>query len=209
MAELLPYAKRETRVRPGPPPTPYHMFDQINFHKPLNKQQSETHYSQEGHFRQVEMKASVRAIDGRLDEVERNRMNMFNEANVVRERTIKQPTSPNRPTRHGMTPYSYSTLWINHPPENTSLSPLKSEAYLTSFLATPNSVMDKSNRAKSSMSKYESIRFNDEKFHSFIEDVDKTIQARHQRNMDDIRLQRGKYQEALEARQRLEKIHYF
>ena len=209
MADLLPFAKREPRVRPSTQASPHRTFDQVMFHTPLNQQEITSRTSKEGFVKQVEMKMNVRNIDGRFDQVKRNRMNMFNEANVVRDRTIKPPPPLERATRHGMTPYHYDTKWINHPPENTSLSPLKNEAYLTSFLEAPNSVYDKNKRAQTSHAKLTSIRNNENKFMSYVESIDNTIKNKDQQNINDIRRQRGRYQSMLEERQKLERIRYF
>lgn len=205
MTSELPFAKKESQVRPCVTPTSCKMFGQIVFHSPLNKQNIGGRDFQEGNLRQVQMKASVRAIDGRVGKVERNRLNMFRDANISPSFTA--PPVLETATRHGKTPYTYNTSWIDHPPENTSLHPNKSEKYFTSFLSTPNANADSERRARSTLSKYEAIRYNQEHFRQYVNQIDDTIAATQNKNIEDIRAQRKNHLEALEARNRIEKIN--
>ena len=182
------------------------MAGQMISHSSLNKQIMPNRDIPNGSIRQVRMKTFVRTIDSRTNRLERNRLNMLNQLNSSQSASIKTPPPIDHATKHGKTPYTYNTAWIDHPPENTSLHPIKSELYFTSYLSTKNVSDDNERRSKSALSKYEAIRRNEEHFHQYVNQIDEKIASIHNRNMEDIRAQRKMHLEALEARNRIESI---
>jgi hypothetical protein len=206
----LPFAKRPARMRPVPAPSPHTTFGQVIFHSPLNQQMQPDRQHQEGNLRQVEMKADPDYVDGRLDQVDRNRLNMFSEYGAA----IDDPTDTINPpitrgTRHAYTPYSYSTYWISHAPADSSLAPLKSEAYLTSFLATPFTEMDHRRRASHIQSKYDALRANDDAFRARVKGLNIAAHVGHERTVQNLRDQEAAYVKALEVRNRIENPYRF
>jgi hypothetical protein len=182
----------------------------VIFHTPLNGQMLADRDYQEGNLRQVEMKANPDYIDGRLDQGVRNRMNLFTrEGAAIADltRTINPPLV--RATHHGFTPYSYSTYWITHPPEDSALAPLKSEAYQTSFLAAPYTELDRQQRANHIQSKYDSLRTNAAGFRARVDSLSAGSKESHEKTLQNLRDQEAAYLKALEARHRIEKIYCF
>lgn len=199
-------SKNESRNRSYSTSSSCKTFGQIVFHSPLNRQNITNREYQEGNVQQVRMKTFVRAIDSRVDKVERNRQNFFSQQQSNNTFQTKTPPLLNSATRHGKTPYDYCTSWIDHPDENTSLSPAKSELYFTSFLQAPNTTADFDRRSKSSLSRYEAIRLNQAHFKDYVDQIDEKIASTHNKNMEDIRAQRKLHLEALEIRNKIEKI---
>jgi hypothetical protein len=112
---------------------------------------------------------------------------------------------PERGTRHGHTPYTYSTRWITHAPEGSALAPGKDEIWQTSFLVTPTAATDYRRNAKHDRSKLDSLRYNEHKFLALVDSQDAESVRVHETNMKDIRAQRAAHLKALDARQRIEK----
>lgn len=205
MSSDMPFAQKESKVRTTTPSS-CKMYGQIVFHSPLNRQNIPNREYQEGCVRQVHMKTFARTIDSRLNGVDRNRLKMLNQSNATQTFSIKTPQQVEPATRHGKTPYTYNTAWIDHPPENTSLHPNKSESYITSFLSNSNATADLERRSKSALSKYEVIRNNEAHFQEYVNQIDEKIASVHNKNMEDIRAQRKMHLQALEARNRIEKV---
>jgi hypothetical protein len=165
---------------------------------------------EEGRLRQVEMKTDPECVDGRLDQVTRNRLNMFEAEGAP----IPDPTqTANRPliraTRHAFTPYSYSTHWITHPPADSSLAPLPSEAYQTSFLATPFTAIDHEQSASHIRSKYDALRANGAAFRAKVKALNIGAQIGRERMLQNLRDQEAAYVDALKVRERIENPYRF
>lgn len=208
--DSLPFAKRPARTRPMPPASPHQTFDQVIYHTPINKQSISDRNYQEGSLRQVEMKTPVRTIDGRSSQAARNRENMFSVEGIpCVELTRTKSPALNRSTRHGFTPYNYSTYWMTHPTTGTSLSPVKNETYKTSFLSTDIAIQDKEARAKIRQSRCDSRKFNEDRQMEYNNSCDQDIKKRYDRNILDVRMQREAYKQALDDRHKIEKIRFF
>jgi hypothetical protein len=206
----LPFAKRPVRMRPVPAPKPRTTFGQLIFHTPLNQQMQPDRQHEEGNLRPVEMKAEPAYVDGRLDQVDRNRLNMFSKyGDPIDDPTKAINPTLTRGTRHAYTPYSHSTYWISHAPSESSLAPLKSEAYLTSFLATPFTELDHRRRASHFQSKYDALRANDEAFRSRVKALNVAAHVGHNRTLQNLRDQGAAYLKALEVRNRIENPYRF
>jgi hypothetical protein len=165
---------------------------------------------QEGDLRQIEMKAWTRYVDGRLDQAVRNRMNMFEElGSPIPNATRTAPPPAERPTRHCHTPYAYSTRWITHAPENSSLAPEPGTEYGTSYLTAPNSERDHVRRSKHTESKYAALRWNERNFHHIVRKADATIRKIDEKNLRDIRAQRIAHAASLEERHKREHYYFF
>jgi hypothetical protein len=151
------------------------------------------------------MKAEPRYVDGRLDQVDRNRMNMFAEqGEPLPHLTRTTAPLPYRATKHGMTPYSYSTYWISHPPEESSLVPSRSDTWRTSFLATPFTALDHQRRAAHIQSRYSALRYHDTYLRSRAQQMDEAVRIGHERTLQNLRDQEKVYHDALETRRRIE-----
>lgn len=208
--DALPFARRQARTRAMPEPAPHHTFGQVMFHCPINKQMIPDRSYQQGTVHQMEMKAPIKTVDGRLDQLERNRMNMFStfgEPTVELTQTQSPPLT--RSTRHGMTPYSYSTYWLTHPPSDTSLSPQKCDYYQTSFLSTDVADRDKQARTALHERRLETKRYSASRIGREVEQWEEAVRRKDETNIRDIRAQRAAYQAALLERQKTEKIRYF
>jgi hypothetical protein len=165
---------------------------------------------QEGDLRQIEMKAWTRYVDGRLDQVVRNRMNMFEELGLpIPHLARTNPPPIERPTRHCHTPYAYSTRWITHPPEDSALAPEPENEYATSYLTTPNADRDHIRREKHTESKYAALRWNERQFHHTVRKADATIKKIDEKNLRDIRAQRKGHAASLEERHKREHYYFF
>jgi hypothetical protein len=200
----LPFAKRPPRIRSCPAPSPHKPFDPVIFHSPVNKQVLVDRGYQQGNLRQVVMKAESRYVDGRVDQVDRNRMNMFDqEGEPLPQLTQTTAPLPYRATKHGMTPYSYSTYWLSHPPEGSSLAPSRSETWKTSFLAAPFTTLDHQLRAAHVQSRYSALRYHDTFLRTKAEQMDEAARIGHERALQNLRDQEKVYNDALQARRRI------
>jgi hypothetical protein len=206
----LPFADRPPHLRPVPPPKPRTTFGQLIFHTPLNHQTLIDREYEEGNLRQVEMKAEPDYIDGRLDQVVRNRMNMFSkEGREIPDttHTINPPLI--RPTHYAYTPYTQNTYWISHAPADSSIAPEKSEEFQTSFLATPFTSLDHERRSQHIQSKYDALRANDAAFKERVKAMNIASEVGHERTLQNLRDQDAAYQRALEIRNRIENPYRF
>jgi hypothetical protein len=155
------------------------------------------------------MKAYPRYVDGRLDQVARNRMNMFADLGFpIPDSTVTVAPPPERPTKHGRTPYTYSTAWISHPDAGSGLEsdemtmrPQTQTGWVDKMVATGHE--DKSRHINSV---YNAIRYHETKYDDLVTKTDSEIKAARELNWSDIRAQRAAHLKALEIRQRLEKI---
>ena len=208
--DSLPFARRQARTRSIPEPAPRETFGQIRFHCPINKQTVPDRTYKQGTIHQTEMKAPIKAVDGRLDQLERNRMNMFSTFGTPTVELTRTQSPPlTRSTRHGMTPYSYSTYWLTHPPKDTSLSPNKCDYYQTSFLSTDVADRDKQARTSLQERRLETKRFSANRIGQEVQQWEEAARRKDETNIRDIRAQREAYHQALLERQKTEKVRYF
>jgi hypothetical protein len=113
-----------------------------------------------------------------------------------------------RATKHGYTPYTYSTRWINHPDSDTNLAARPDAMIPISQTNWADEMISEEHRQTGNHmeSIYDALRHNDRKFHDYVGRVDAAIKTGRELNWKDIRAQREAHWKALEARQRLEKI---
>lgn len=213
----LPFGRRTREVRDCGPPKPRSVFDDVIFHTPLNQQCLTSRSIQTGSYRQRDIKSPVRRIDGRHDQVERNRENLLfsspaNEATFAplsARSAFSPPTARRLTTRHDYTPYSYDTEWISHPSADTSMAAPPSETFKTSFLATPVSDLDKSNKKLSTEQKYNYLRTNDQHFHDYVATIDGKLKSQDMNTIRSHRNQESDYFKSLDLRQQHEHIYIF
>lgn len=212
----IPFSHQTRPVRDCGPPKPRGVFDDIILHTPLNKQTVTSRSIQTGTFRQRDIKSPVRRIDARLDQVERNRENLLfaSPSNTPyscqsARTTFSPPTARRLTTRHDYTPYNYSTEWISHPSEDTSMAAPPSETFKTSYLATPVSDLDKSNKIKSNEQKYNYLRGNQEHYLDFISTIDNKLKTQDANTIRSHRNQESDYFKSLDERQQHEHIYIF
>jgi hypothetical protein len=137
-------------------------------------------------------------------------MNMFAENGfAITDHTTARRPALERPTKHCNTPYDYSTRWITHPGPESPIAPEPEELYKTSYLAAPNVGRDSRRFAKHAESKYDAIRWNEQRFKETVARMDRKIVDVHEKNMRDIRAQRVGHLAALEARHKLEHYYFF
>ena len=194
------------RAHPSPRKGPPHPSPQMICHIPLNRQMTSDRQYRDGDPRPPEMKASARFVDGRLDPVVRNRMNMFSElGSPIRDSMRRKPPPVERPTRHTHAPHGYSTRWITQPPEDSPLAPEPGTQYATSYLAAPNSDQDLVRRNKHRESLEAAQRWNALRFDQTVRDADETIRRTDEKNLRDLRAQRKGWAAALERRNQRER----
>lgn len=177
---------------------------------PLNKQQMATRRFQTGLEREPGLKTNhARFIDSRHNNVYRHRTNIFRDPFQETQFSMMLPQSPQINTRHGMTPYTYSTTWISHPDPDTSLAPKPVDMWTRSLFDT--SVKDEEFARKNAHlnSVIDSKRFSGAKHNEYVEECDRTIKLRDRGNLEGIRRQRKQYADAVEERIRHEGIRFF
>ena len=208
MTEELPFNKRDPVVHPCGPPTDTGVFGPVDFHSPLNQAVYHPREVQTGNYRPLAMKVNVRAIDSRKSQIERNRENLFYDSiNPVRI-VPSLPKSPVCYDRHSYTPH-FDTYWISHPPENTSLAPHKTETFFSMSMQAPHTTLDHETKNRIKNSKYAEIRANQKHFNDICESLENAAVARDKASVLGIQAERTQYQNALEARHRIEKIPFF
>ncbi|OHS96009.1 hypothetical protein TRFO_10180 [Tritrichomonas foetus] len=208
----LPFTRPARPIRDCGPPTARAPLGDLIFHTPLNTQVSTSRSIQTGTFRGPEVKSNMRRVDARLDQVERNRENLFFDSSLKdlpqtsqsARRSFSPPTAKRLTTRHDHTPYDYSTRWISHPDDNTSLYGAPSETFRTSYMATPCSDSDKINREKSINQKYAALRRNQEHFLGMVNSIDQKKKSINEMNTRNIRRQRADFLSTLSIRQEKE-----
>ena len=212
----IPFSRQPRTPRDCGPPKPRGVLDEIILHTPLNQQMITSRSIQTGSYRQRDIKSPVRRIDGRLDQVERNRENLFfaSAANAPytaqsARTTFSPPTTRRLTTRHDHTPYDYSTEWISHPNEDTSLAAPPSETFRTSYLATPVSDLDKSNKILSNEQKYNYLRTSQGHFLDLVSTIDSKKKNQDINTIRSHRNQESDYFKSLDLRQQHEHIYIF
>lgn len=212
----LPFSRRVREVRDCGPPKPRSVFDDVIFHTPLNQQTITSRSIQTGTYRARDIKSPVRRIDGRLDQVERNRENLLfsSPANVPyapqsARTTFSPPTTRRLTTRHDYTPYDYDTEWISHPSSDTSMAAPPSETFKTSFLATPVSDLDKSNKKLSNEQKFNYLRTSQQHFLDYVDTIDGKKKNQDLNTIKSHRNQESDYFKSLDLRQQHEHIYIF
>jgi hypothetical protein len=103
-----------------------------------------------------------------------------------------------------MTPYSYSTYWISHPPQDSSLVPGRSDTWTTSFLATPFTAIDHQRNTVHLHSRYSALRYHDTSLRARAERMDEAVRIGHEWTLQNLRDQEKVYNDALETRRRIE-----
>ena len=211
--EDLPFAKREPRFKPQQ--SSWIMrngaFDPaITESTPQNHQMIQTREIILGNYRHPGIKnPGARVIDSRHDQFARNRQNIFFDSTFPDNPPTRLPRTAPGATRHGMTPYSYNTTWINHPDENTSLYPDKSEMYTTSFLTTDIATADKLNRTKKLEGRLDEKRQRTRHFEEYVAQCEQENLKRRTDTQARIRKNREDHLAALELRHQREKIRFF
>lgn len=212
--EDLPYSIRRRPTRDCGPPTSHGAFGDIKCHTPLNRQVTSPRPIQTGTFRSRDIKSQPRIIDSRMDQIDRNRENLLFNSTFDRVRTSYQssrstfspPTTKRLTSRHDFTPFDYSTEWISHPSQNTSLFQNAKETFQTSYLATPNSDIDKQNMKISREQKYNYLRSNIDHHQAYLNEINTKQKSIDEMNKRNIRMQRNDYIEALNLRHKYEII---
>jgi hypothetical protein len=166
---------------------------------------------QEGTLKPAEMKANTRYVDGRLDQVTRNRRNMFSDLGKPIPDTTRVVAPPfERPTKHGRTPYTYDTAWITHPDSDSLLAAPPDAMMPVSQADWTSQMVSKGHKERSRHvdSVCNALRYNDGKFHERVEQIDLEIQTSRELNWKDIRAQRAAHSKALDVRRRIEKVEF-
>lgn len=208
----LPYAKREPRIRAQTAVTGMRgPFDPaIEQSVPQNQQMISTRRFQYGVNPSPRLKTNAQVyLDSRIDQLTRNRDNMFSDSTRPIVDLPRLPKTPTATTRHMHTPYSYNTTWIDHPDENTSLAPKKPEMFKTSFLNTPVADQDRIDRAKKTEMTYRWKNTREEQLQNYKDFCDMRINQRYTNTLERMRHDREDYNKALEIRRKREHIHYF
>lgn len=210
--EDLPFAKREPRFR--------HQQSQwitrgafdptIEESKPLNPQTITCREIQTGVNRKPGLKIQgARIIDGRVDQIVRNKQNLFFDSNFPNYSPSRLPKTAPGATRHGYTPYSYNTTWISNPDPNTSIAPNKEEMFKTSYLDDPVNRLDKQEKKAYEESKYGMIRQRNKHIEDYVNDCDNDIVRHRTDTQNRIRKNRADHLAALEIRHKREKVRFF
>lgn len=210
--EDLPFAKREPRFRPQPSQwITRGTFDPaIEESKPQNPQTVTTREVQGGIYRKPGLKIQgVRVVDGRVDQVIRNKQNIFFDSNYPKYTQTKLPKTAPGATRHKCTPYTYNTTWISNPDPNTSLAPEKDELFKTSFLDDPVKRYDKKMRYAQEETRFEEIRQRNKHFEDYVNECDIDYKRHRTDTQDRIRKNRADHLAALELRHKREKNKFF
>lgn len=204
----LPFAKREPREIKMPEPTPQGTFRTLGFSFNPNPQVGPQRRIQSGLLRPMTMKAEVKTIDSRLSQLDRNKINAFNENGSRLGPGIQMSTSVTYATRHGYLPVNYNTFWISKPEANSGHLPDPDELYQTSYLKTPVSDMDKQMRAAHTSSVMAEKTYHMDRLKKREEMDQMTTDTINEAKIKSSQLQRENYNKALENRQRLERIRY-
>ncbi|EAX97245.1 hypothetical protein TVAG_037520 [Trichomonas vaginalis G3] len=204
----LPFAKREPREIKMPEPTPEGTFRRLGYCTNPNPQVGPQRQTQSGLLRQMNFKSEAKRIDSRLSQLDRNKMNAFNQNGSRLGPGITMSTSQQFATRHGSLPVGYNTFWISKPEPDSGMLPDPEEMYQTSYLKTPISDMDKQTRAMHVSSVLAEKTFHMDRLKKREEQDQLATDTINESKMKSVQQQRDYYNKALENRQRLERLRY-
>lgn len=204
----LPFAKREPREIKMPEPTPQGTFRRLGYCINPNPQMGPPRKTQSGLLRPMTMKSEAKTIDSRLSQLDRNKLNAFNEHGSRLGHGIQMSSSATFATRHGSLPVGYNTFWISKPEPDSGHLPDPSELYQTSYMKTPISDMDKQMKAAHNSSVMAEKTFHMERIKKREEMDQMAVDTINEAKIKSSQQQRENYTKALENRQRLERLRY-
>ncbi|EAY01360.1 hypothetical protein TVAG_339880 [Trichomonas vaginalis G3] len=208
----LPFAKREPRIRAQTAVTGVRgPFDPaIEQSVPQNQQMISTRRFQYGIKRTPGLKCdSPRFLDSRVDQLARNRENIFFDSTHPKFDNPRLPQTPTATTRHMHTPYTYNTSWIDHPSDNPAMLPRKTDLLKSTFLDTSIANEDKNERRQKLETTLKWKNTREEQLENYKKSCDDMVNKRYTNSLERIRQEREDYGVALEARRKREHIHYF
>ena len=204
--EQLPLYHPKRPVRDCGPSTPSPPLHAPIFHSPLNSQVSVSRSIQNGTFRGPDIKSPVRIVDGRVDQVERNRGNIFYDSlpDASTRRSFSPPPGTRLTSRHEHTPYDYNTMWISQPDRNTSSYGAPNETFQTSYMKCPVSDQDKIRNSTIVSARYAALRHNQAHFLEYVDQCDQKKKSIVEMNTRNIRRQRADFMDTLNIRKEKE-----
>ena len=207
--DSLPFSRRNTRSRPIPPPESQPPLSSNTFSTPLNPQNLVQRQIHSGLIKHPQLKTNTKCVDARMSQIHRNRANLFSEYGSTHSIDFSLPSPVYGNTRHTSNPVDYDTTWISHPDSSTSLCAKPAETFQTSFLKSPVADVDSVERSSYEKVKLDLLREKINGFNHEVESTEKLNALKHEARLNGIRKERENYLKALEARQRIEKIHGF
>ena len=206
----IPYGKREPRTFPPSAPPEEKTFKNIGYSTPLNPQTVKRRMTQSGLLRPVSMKLDApKSLDSRLSQLDRNRLNCFNErGSRISSLESTFPSQGTVTTRHGSLPVGVDTFYISKPALDSGMLPDPDEMYKTSYLS-----YDIGNASKAA--KYAAMerhaQYKRERMQAqsqLVESIDKLNKERDEARWAKIKQEREDYLNSLKKRERLEKMKF-
>ena len=204
----IPFGKREPRTFPASPPVEQKVFRTIGYSTPLNPQVFNARMTQSGLSRPVALKTNAKRIDSRLSQLDRNKVNAFNEHGSRLGNNLTFSSSLSASTRHGFLPINEDTFFISKPAENSGHLPDPKEMYTTSNLNDDISKESKRQKFDLMERHIADKREHMEEQKMIVDNAEKAIRSKEEGRWEKIRQDRSDYMDSLKKRERLEKMKY-